>query len=309
MAGVIVVAGEALIDRIVSSDGAVAEAPGGGPFNTARTIARLGVPVAFLGCLSTDRAGSVLRRTLADDGVDLSLAIATDAPTTRAVAQLGAGGTATYRFETDGTSAPELSTEAVRAAVAGRPSAFHVGSLGLVLAPMVVALAEGLDALGPETMVMLDPNCRDPAIRDRGTHASRLRRTMRRADVVKASRDDLDFLWPGVPAADAVDEILAAGAAAVIVTDGPNPVECITKGWSMAFAVPDVQIVDTVGAGDALGGAFLARWIERGLGRDDLADRTSMRDAIELAIEVASITCQRVGAHPPRRHEIAWPPP
>jgi fructokinase len=309
MTAMIVVAGEALIDRIVSSDGAASEAPGGGPFNTARTIARLGVPAAFLGCLSTDRAGSVLRRALADDGVDLSLAMSTDAPTTRAVALLDAGRTATYRFETDDTSAPELSPETVRAAVAREPAAFHLGSLGLVLAPMVVALAEGLDTLGPGTLVMLDPNCREPAIRDRATYTGRLRRTMRRADVVKASRDDLDFLWPGAPAADAADEILAAGAAVVIVTDGPNPVECVTRGWTMAFAVPDTEIADTVGAGDALGGAFLARWIERGLGRGELTDRAAMRDAIELAIEVASVTCRRVGAHPPRRNEIAWPAP
>lgn len=309
MARVIIVAGEALIDRIVTSDGAATEAPGGGPFNTARTIARLGIPVAFLGCLSTDRAGSVLRRVLADDGVDLSLAMASDSPTTRAVAQLDAGGTATYRFETDGTAAPELSADAVRAALASRPAALHVGSLGLVLIPMVVAIAEGLEALEPETLVMLDPNCRPPAIRDRATYVDRIRRTMRRTDVVKASRDDFDYLWPGVPAGDAVSEVLALGPTAVIVTDGPNPLECFTRTWAVSFAVPDTAVVDTVGAGDALGGAFLGRWIERGLGRADLADRARMRDAIELAIEVASITCQRVGAYPPRRHELAWPAP
>ena len=309
MPGMIVVAGEALIDRIVSPDGAVSEAPGGGPFNTARTIGRLGVPVAFLGCLSTDRAGSVLRRALADDGVDVSFTQSTDAPTTRAVAQLDTGGSATYRFETEGTAAPLLSAEAVHAAFAAGPAAIHVGSLGLVLAPMVVALAKGLEAVAAETLVMVDPNCREPAIRDRATYASRLRQAMRRADVVKASRDDLDFLWPGVPAADAAGEILAAGATAVIVTDGPNAVECVTASWATAFAVPAVDVVDTVGAGDALGGAFLARWIEQGLGREALTDPPTMRSAIELAIEVAALTCRRAGAHPPRRHELAWPAP
>jgi hypothetical protein len=34
-----------------------------------------------------------------------------------------------------------------------------------------------------------------------------------------------------------------------------------------------------------------------------------MREAIGLAIDVAGLTCQRVGAQPPRRHEIAWPAP
>jgi Sugar kinases, ribokinase family len=61
MSPMIVVAGEALIDLIVHRDGRLAAVPGGGPFNTARTIARLGVPVAFLGRLSDDRFGRILR--------------------------------------------------------------------------------------------------------------------------------------------------------------------------------------------------------------------------------------------------------
>jgi len=148
---------------------------------------------------------------------------------------------------------------------------------------------------------------RPALIPDHGTYLGRLLRTMRQTDVVKASRDDLDFLWPGMPAGDAVTEILDAGPAAVIVTDGPDPVECVTRRWSMTLAVPETSIVDTVGAGDALGGAFLARWIERGWGRAELTDRARVREAIELAIDVASRTCERVGAQPPRRGELAWP--
>jgi pfkB family carbohydrate kinase len=79
----IVVAGEALMDRLVRPDGTIVEVPGGGPFNTARTIARLGVPVAFLGCLSIDRHGQLLRTLLEGDGVDASLITTTDAPAGR----------------------------------------------------------------------------------------------------------------------------------------------------------------------------------------------------------------------------------
>lgn len=70
----------------------------------------------------------------------------------------------------------------------------------------------------------------------------------------------------------------------------------------------DGAIVDTVGAGDAFGGAFLARWIERGFGRAELVDGAAMRDAIGLAIEVARLTVGRRGADPPYRHEVGWPP-
>ena len=105
----IVVAGEALIDLIVAADGRLSAIPGGGPYNTARTIARLGGDVAFLGRLSSDRFGRTLRAALAADGVRLDLVSATDDPTTLAVAELDAHGTASYRFYVDGTSAPGLS--------------------------------------------------------------------------------------------------------------------------------------------------------------------------------------------------------
>ena len=309
MTHMIVVAGEALIDRIVQPDGSAIDHPGGGPFNTARTIARLEVPVAFLGCLSTDRSGAMLRDALAAEGVDLALAVATDAPTTVAVARLDAHGGATYRFEAAGTSAALLPVEAVRAALAAGPKAFHLGSLGLVLEPIATALAGGLADVAPGTVVMLDPNCRASAIADRGAYLARLLGVIGHVDVVKASRDDLDLLWPGMPAADAAHRILAAGPAAVLVTDGPNPTRCFTTGWTFDLEVPRRTVVDTVGAGDALGGAFLARWIERGFGRAELSDEPAMHDAVRLAIEVASLTCGRAGADPPRRHELSWPAP
>ena len=111
MGAVIVVAGEALIDLIVHPDGHLAAVPGGGPFNTSRTIARLGGEVAFLGRLSEDRFGQQLRGALMADGVDLSFTETTDAPTTLAVAELDDRGAATYRFHTADTSVPGLSSD------------------------------------------------------------------------------------------------------------------------------------------------------------------------------------------------------
>ena len=104
----IVVAGESLIDLIVGADGRVEAIPGGGPYNVARTLGRLGQAVAFLGRMSTDRFGSVLRAGLAAEDVDLGLVPMTDAPTLLAVAELDAGGAATYHFYAAGTAAPGL---------------------------------------------------------------------------------------------------------------------------------------------------------------------------------------------------------
>jgi len=304
MPHMIVVAGEALIDRLVRLDGSVAEVPGGGPFNTARAIARLGQPVAFLGCISTDPHGQLLWSLLEADGVDISLVTTSDAPTTVAVAHLDVRGGATYRFETAGTSAPRLDSVAVAAALATHPDALHVGTLGLVLEPMATALAGAAVAAGPGTLVMVDPNLRPAVIEDGATYFDRLVRILGRADVVKASREDLLYLWPNVSADAATRRLLEAGARVAIVTDGDGPVVCRGAGFAFELPVPEVAVVDTVGAGDAFGGGFLARWTELGLGRDGLADEVALRDALGMAVEVASRTCMRRGADPPWRAEL-----
>ena len=132
----VVVAGESLIDLIAHPDGRIDAVPGGGPFNTARTMARLGTEVAWLGRLSNDRLGTMLRQRLVADGVSDALFVATDDPTTLALAELDASGAASYRFYFEGTSAPGLEwPDAARALTPGL-RALHVGTLGLVFTPI-----------------------------------------------------------------------------------------------------------------------------------------------------------------------------
>ena len=118
----ILVCGEALVDVIQHDDGTLTAAAGGSPYNTARTIARLGQPAAFVGPLSTDRFGRMLRDAMAADGVDLNHAPQTGEPTTLALAEIGPDGSAHYSFYTTGTSAARaLSTsKAILAITASR---------------------------------------------------------------------------------------------------------------------------------------------------------------------------------------------
>jgi fructokinase len=305
----IIVAGEALIDLLVHPDGHLTAVPGGGPFNTARTIARLGVETTFLGVLSSDRFGRDLRAALAADGIDLSSAAATDAPTTLAVAELDGEGVAIYRFHAADTSAPALQAAHVDAAFARRPAAIHIGTLGLVLEPMASSLVTGLAALGAGTIVMVDPNCRPTVIHDRSAYLARLGDVVARADIVKVSVDDLAYLAPGESPAAVAHALLERGPRVVLVTDGAAPVAVVNAAGTFEVPVPRVPIIDTIGAGDAFGGAFLARWVERGSGRSGLGDVTALRDAVALAIEVSVRTCQRAGADPPHRLELDWPAP
>jgi fructokinase len=113
----IVVAGEALIDLVVGSDGQVDAHPGGGPFNAARTMARLGVPTAFLGRLAGDGFGRLLRERLAADGVAIAVPEPSARPSTLAVVSLDAAGVASYSFYLDGTSVADLDYPAARSAL------------------------------------------------------------------------------------------------------------------------------------------------------------------------------------------------
>jgi fructokinase len=304
----IVVAGEALIDLIVHPDGQLTAIPGGGPFNTARTIGRLGVDVAFLGRLSTDRFGGILSEALASDGVDLRWATRTEAPTTLAVAELDSDGAASYRFHLAETSAPGLTLEDALTALRGKPRAIHVGTLGLVVEPMASALTAAVGRADRSTLVMVDPNCRPRIIDDREAYLARLHGILSRADIVKVSADDLAYMAPDAAPLDAARSLLTEGAGLVLLTDGARAVAVLTERFSFELPVPKVKVVDTVGSGDAFGGGFLARWIECGWGRAELADADALHEAGALAIEVAVATCRRAGADPPRRAELDWPP-
>jgi fructokinase len=306
MARMIVVAGEALIDLLVHPDRRLVAIRGGGPFNTARTIGRLGGDVGFLGVLSTDRFGRWLHETLALDGVDRSMTLTSEAPTTLAVVELEEYGRPTYRFHTAGTASPELTLGAVVAALATHPAALHLGTLGLVLEPMASALASGLASADERTLVMLDPNSRPRVMHDRTTWLDRVRTVMTRADVVKVSTDDLAYLAPGSDVLGAARALLDLGPAVVLLTDGARDVRVLTRGEDVVIPVPTVPVADTIGASDAFGGAFLARWIERGRGRADLADRAAVHEAVAFAVAVASATCRRPGAEPPWRADLAW---
>jgi len=300
----IVVGGESLIDLIVYPGGRLAAISGGGPFNTARTIGRLGGSSAYLGRLSTDRFGRALLDRLVLDGVDCRLVQTTDEPTTLAVAELDDSGAATYRFYLEGTSAPGLTGDGHADGLLVGASALHVGTLGLVLEPMGTTLEALVRGAPDDVVVMVDPNCRPSATSDPTALRARVQRLAVRADVIKVSHDDLAFLRPGLDPDLAARALLEAGPSAILVTDGGRVVRVVVGGAAIDLPVPRVEVVDTVGAGDAFGGAFLSSWIERGLGRAELAHPDSLRPSVEFAIRVASETCRRAGAEPPTAAEM-----
>jgi fructokinase len=306
---VIVVAGEALVDLIVHPDGRVVPVAGGGPYNSARAIARLGVPCAWIGGLSTDRFGQMLAAHLAADGVSVALAQRSDRPTTLALAELDEQGAASYRFYVEGTSAPALEAAPLAGGLPAGTRALHAGTLGFVLEPMATTL-EQLVALIPDDMIlMVDPNCRPSITADPEAYRARLGRVLARADVIKVSAEDLAYLHPGVPLADALAWLVGDGRRVVLLTDGGRSVSVHVAGTAHVVPVPPVHVVDTVGAGDTFGGAFLACIVHDGLGRRDLGNAEAVLRATGFGVRASGMACERAGADPPTLAELGgWPP-
>jgi fructokinase len=295
---VILVAGEALVDLVPGEDDALRAHPGGGPFNTARTIGRLGQPVAFLGRLSSDRFGRTLGAMLEHDGVGLGSVVRTDEPTTLALAEVDPSGAARYRFYERGTSAPGLEPADALAALPPDVTVLHVGTLGIHLEPIATAVEALVERLAGTALVAVDPNLRAGVLADPAAFRARLARLLERADLLKLSEDDLAWLAPGLPPDEGVRALLG-GARAGVVTLGGEGALVVGPAGAMRVAAPTVDVVDTIGAGDAFGGGLVAWWHMHDLGRDDLGDLDTLVEATAFACRVAALTCARAGATPP----------
>jgi fructokinase len=301
----ILVAGEALYDLVVDDCGRLTGHPGGGPFNTARTIGRLRQPVAYLGRLSTDPLGATHERMLADDGVGLAAVVRTSDPTTLALASLDAGGAASWSFYSTDTAAAGLTREHALAALPDRVAALHVGTLGLVLEPLATALEAVVVQLAGEAMVVVDPNVRAQVIADEQVFRARLERVIARSDVVKVSVEDLAWLDRRRSPAAAARALLERGPSAVLLTRGADGAIVVTAGADTPIASVRTEVVDTIGAGDAFGGAFVAWWVSHELCSRDLARDELVVEAARFAAAVAARTVARAGASPPQLSERA----
>lgn len=308
----ITIVGEALIDLVIDPRGEVTAALGGAPFNTARACGRLGVDVSFVGALSDDRFGSMLRDQLVADGVDVAGAPVVSLPTTLAAAELDDRGTARYRFYIDGTSAPSI----VSVPVLDGTDVVFTGGLALVLEPMATAveamIASPADPLADpaterragSTMVVVDVNCRPMVVADRERYVDRVRRVVGRSHIVKVSDEDLAYLSPGVDAVTAARELLASGPRVVLLTRGGDGVHVIAHTGESFVPVVPVEVVDTIGAGDTFGGALLAWLTLHDVALDDLDDLAVLGAAVRAANTAAGVACTRRGADPPRRADL-----
>ena len=301
----IAVAGEALIDLIADGNG-LHPYPGGGPFNTAVALGRLGVPVAFLGRLSDDAFGRLLDERLAESGVDRRYVLHGEAPTPLAVIHATSDGDHAFSFYLAGTAYADV-TLADLPPLDPEVAALHVGTLSLATDPPAAAFEQLIERESTTRLVVVDPNIRPAACGDRDAYVRRFESWCDRAHVIKLSDDDVEWLYPGVAYETVVETILGRGTRIVVLTLGPEGALARTHAASARTGSPRVDVVDTVGAGDAFGAGLLRRLWERDrldAQSIDLMDDEELADVVTFAAAVATLQCSRAGATPPTIDEV-----
>lgn len=309
----IVVAGEALIDLVGEPDGRYRAVPGGSPSNVAIGLARLGVPTHLLARIGAGRLGQIVRAHLTSNGVGLAHAVDAAEPTTLAVVSLDVAGQATYDFYVNGTADWGWSRDELPQPLPPGTAALCTGSLAVALEPGATVLTDLLDRehRRGDVTIVLDPNLRPALLGSRERTRARLEVQIARSDVVKVSTEDLAWLAPDADPREIAAAWLALGPTLVVVTDGAAGAVGLTRaGVEVAVPAQPVDIVDTVGAGDAFASGLLdglrRQRLLGGTARARLAslDDTTLRDVITYAARVAALTCGRRGADPPTADEL-----
>jgi fructokinase len=311
--GVVAVAGEALVDFVPAGrPGLFEAAPGGSPANVAVGLARLGAEVRLLARIADDLLGHRIRAHLAGNGVDLAYAVRAAEPTSLAIVAVGHDGVVEYDFRVEGTADWQWRDHELVGALDGEVVALHAGSLALTMAPGADALQRLMARARDTITVSYDPNCRPLLMGSPEAVRGRIEALVGLADVVKASADDLAWLLPGRAPEQVAEAWLAKGPAMVVITLGPAGLLAATRqAGVLRRPGRAVEVVDTVGAGDACMAALLAGLHRRQLLGGDrrpalqTVDAATLADLADESILAAAITCTRPGADPPTAAELA----
>lgn len=297
------VVGEALIDVVREPDGSQREHPGGSPMNVAIGLARLGHECALSTWLGDDSDGRMIEEHLARDLVPLARTQRHAERTARAVAVMDERGSATYEFDltwdVDDTDEPYQHV--------------HTGSIAAVLQPGADRVRAILQRRRPEATVSYDPNARPALMGSPEAARVQVEGLVALADVVKASDEDVAWLYGDRPETDVMAHWASLGPALVVLTRGEHGalVHLAADGATLPVAGRRTTVADTIGAGDSFMAALLSGLLDQGLlggqdGRERLreATREQVSLAVDRAVLASSITVSRHGAQPPRRDEL-----
>jgi len=302
------VIGESLIDVVLRPDGSAQEHVGGSPANVAVGLARLNHDVIFTTHIGDDERGTRIVRHLENEGVSLTEGSQEAQQTSVATSTLDPSGAATYRFDL----AWELAANQPLQGMAH----VHTGSLAVTLEPGASTVLTAIQSARPSATISYDPNVRPSLMGDPTEVRAKIEQLVGLSDVVKASDEDIAWLYDGVPLSVVLRLWGQLGPALMVVTRGDKGavVALGITGELASIDAPVVEVVDTVGAGDSFMAGLLSGLLEAGLlggllARDRLrsASLPDVRPAVDRAFSCAAVTVSRAGADPPHLAELTMP--
>ena len=298
----ILIAGEALTDIVVDADGARREHPGGSPLNVAVALSRLGHDAHLLTAIGDDARGDAIRAHLDESGVQLTPASVRPSRTSTAEAVLDAHGAATYTFD--------LTWDPDTAELPETPDAVHTSSIAAVLEPGATTLSALLRSARGSSTISYDPNARPTLMGAPEDVRARIEENIALSDVVKASDEDVAWLYGTEDVEDVAASWRDLGPSLTVLTRGGDGAVAFSASGRVQVAPVQVEVVDTVGAGDTFSAGILDALAAKGLLG---ADRREMLAAIpsddlatvlRRAAALSAITVSRAGANPPWSHEL-----
>lgn len=306
----IVCCGEALIDFLPRklADGASGYQPfvGGGIFNTAIALGRLGMKTGFFSGLSTDFFGDMLRDGLKASKVDLKYVKVWDRPSTLAFVKL-TNGQARYSFFDD-NSASRMLTKKDLPKFQKSVEALHFGSISIIPEPGGSTIEALIKRDSKRLVTSFDPNIRPSQIKNRRAYLARLNRLIAMTDILKISDEDIEWITGKRDYKATAKKWLKAGAKIVVVTKGADGMEGFTARDHVVQPAVKVKVADTVGAGDTINAGLLAALkAAKLLDKKKLAaiSGDQLAAAMAFAARAAAVTCSRPGADPPWAKELA----
>jgi len=294
------VVGEVLIDLIPNGSEHFAVV-GGGPANTAKALAKLGVKTYFIDGVSSDRYGQMAMAELLSANVLLDYVQFSNKPTCTAKVTLSKSGSASYEFVIEDTATFDFSDQWLPDPQHLKPSLLHIGTLATVIEPGASALFEWAQSVAHVTPIIFDPNIRPAVLDNRDEYVKKVKKWVEISSAVKVSNEDLNWLYPGEAINEIVNKWLEVGVQLVIVTLGDKGITAYRKNEQISVDAVKVKVADTVGAGDTVGAVLVEAIVSNGL--DKLTGEV-LKAMLNRAVKAAAITVSRTGANPPSKEEI-----
>jgi fructokinase len=294
------VTGEVLIDLI--PEGADRKPiVGGGPANTAKVLAKIGVDTQFIDGISTDDYGQMAKGELVSAGVKIDYVNYSDKPTCLAIVSLSDSGSASYEFVIENTATFDFNLDWLPNPQTERPTLLHIGTLATAIEPGASVLFEWAQSVAKVAPIVFDPNIRPAVIGERTQYVMQVERWVSISSAVKVSDEDIRWLYPSLEIEQVVNNWLAKGPSLVVVTYGDKGLAGYRDGEKVSVDAVKVAVADTVGAGDTVGAILVEAIVKDGL---DTLSGVRLEIMLKRAAKAAAITVSRSGANPPTLKEI-----